>query len=75
MNQVDKSCMHKIEPLFDGWDETLLWSCLQGYMGNAWADNVQDPESAQIITGDFCFFCGKAEYGTCEKHSILFSGG
>ena len=49
---------HKIAPLFDGWDETLLWSCLQGYMGKAWADSTENPRSAQIITADFCFFAG-----------------
>ena len=27
-------------------------------MGNAWADDIQNPKSAQIITGDFCFFAG-----------------
>jgi GNAT superfamily N-acetyltransferase len=55
---VNKEYMHKISILFQGWEETLLWSCLQGYMGNAWTDNLQNPTSAQIITGDFCFFAG-----------------
>lgn len=51
--------MHKIAPLFDGWDETLIWSCLQGYMGNAWVDDIAFPKSTQIITADFCFFAGE----------------
>ncbi|WRS28084.1 GNAT family N-acetyltransferase [Oscillospiraceae bacterium MB08-C2-2] len=51
--------MHKIAPLFEGWNETMIWSCLQGYMGNAWVDSLVSPQSAQIITGDFCFFSGK----------------
>jgi GNAT superfamily N-acetyltransferase len=50
--------MNCIAQLFEGWEETLIWSCLQGYMGNAWADNSENPQSAQIITGDFCFFAG-----------------
>lgn len=58
MIHVSKENMCKIAPIFDCWDETLLWSCLQGYMGNAWADQAQNPNSAQIITGDFCFFAG-----------------
>jgi len=58
MHCLKKEEMYKIAPLFDGWDETLLWSCLQGYMGNAWADDIQSPKSAQIVSGDFCFFAG-----------------
>ncbi len=55
---LKKKDMHRIGQIFDGWNETLLWSCLQGYMGNAWVDEIQNPKSAQIITGDFCFFAG-----------------
>lgn len=50
--------MYRITPIFDGWSETPIWSCLQGYMGNAWVDDIQNPKSAQVITGDFCFFAG-----------------
>ena len=58
MYHLKKDEMNQIAPLFNGWNETLLWSCLQGYMGNAWADDRENPRSAQIITGDFCFFAG-----------------
>ena len=51
--------MAKIQPLFDGWDETLIWACLQGHMGSAWADSPENPKSAQIILGDFCYFAGE----------------
>lgn len=56
---LNKEDMQKIAPLFDGWEETLIWSCLQGYMGNAWVDDHKTPKSAQIIIADFCFFAGK----------------
>lgn len=52
--------LKKLNSLFEGWNETLLWSCLQGFMGTAWADNRTNPESAQIVIADFCFFAGKA---------------
>jgi GNAT superfamily N-acetyltransferase len=55
---INKEDMYKIAPIFDGWNETLIWSCLQGYMGKAWANDIQNPQSAQIIAGDFCFFAG-----------------
>lgn len=60
MYYLKKEELKKIAFLFEGWDETLIWSCLQGYMGNAWTDNIQCPKSARIITGDFCFFAGNS---------------
>jgi GNAT superfamily N-acetyltransferase len=53
-----KEEMNKIAPFFDGWNETLIWSCLQGYMGKAWADDIQNPNSVQVYTADFCFYAG-----------------
>jgi hypothetical protein len=35
-----KEDRYRIAPLFDGWDETLLWPCLQSYMGNIWAEKL-----------------------------------
>lgn len=55
---LSKEDMYRIDPIFNSWNETMIWSCLQGYMGNAWTDNVQNPKSAQILVGDFCFFAG-----------------
>ncbi|GKX66431.1 GNAT family N-acetyltransferase [Inconstantimicrobium mannanitabidum] len=52
----DTKCLEK---LFEGWQETLIWSCLQGCMGRAYADSVSNPKSAQIVIGDFCFFAGE----------------
>jgi RimJ/RimL family protein N-acetyltransferase len=55
---LSKEDMYRIALIFQSWNETMIWSCLQGYMGKAWADDVQNPKSAQIIVGDFCFFAG-----------------
>lgn len=59
MELVKKEDMKKIVPLVGEWEETLIWSCLQGYMGKAWVDQISNPTSVQIITGDFCFFAGE----------------
>lgn len=61
MYRIKKDEMDKIASLFDSWIETPIWSCLQGYMGRAWADDSSKPVSAQIITGDLCFFAGKTD--------------
>ncbi|MHB8066257.1 MAG: GNAT family N-acetyltransferase, partial [Ruminiclostridium sp.] len=55
---LSKEDMYRIAPIFDGWNKTMIWSCLQGYMGNAWSDDVQNPISVQLLVGDFCFFAG-----------------
>lgn len=55
---TDKSA---IAPLFAGWQETLIWSCLQDCMGTAYAAGGGQPRSAQILVGDFCFFAGEPE--------------
>lgn len=49
----------KAARLFDGWNEALIWSCLQGHMGIMVTDNDANPESALIDAGDLCFFAGK----------------
>jgi GNAT superfamily N-acetyltransferase len=61
--------LNKIAPFFCGWNETLIWSCLQGCMGYAIADDEQNPSAAQIIVGDFCFFAGKPNETLVKKAS------
>lgn len=51
----------KAEPLFAGWEETLIWSCLRGTMGELYADDRDNPHSAMAILGDFCFLAGEPD--------------
>ena len=48
-----------VSSLFNGWEETLIWSCLQGIMGKIYADNQNHPAAAMAILGDFIFLAGK----------------
>lgn len=48
-----KESVHK---LFDNWDETMIWSCLQGIMGEIHTNLSED--AAMAILGDFAFFAG-----------------
>lgn len=58
----------KAAALFDGWEETLIYSCLQGIMGKIYADSEENPQSAMAILGDFCFFAGRpTEELVCYK--------
>ena len=56
----------KIAPLFEGWQEALVWSCLQGCMGYAVTDSEEHPSSAEIVVGDFCFFAGAPNPGLAK---------
>lgn len=49
-----------ISNLFGKWEETLIWSCLQGIMGKLYADDLNNPTAAMAVLGDFTFFAGKA---------------
>ena len=51
-------CIEEVEEIFDGWQETLIWSCLQGVMGEIYTDHAVNPSSAMALLGDFCFLAG-----------------
>ena len=48
-----------VSALFGTWEETLIWSCLQGIMGTIYADDRNAPATAMAVIGDFTFFAGK----------------
>ena len=54
--------------LFAKWDETMILSCLQGIMGQVWADDDTDPSSAAAVLGDFCFFAGTPNKDLIQKN-------
>lgn len=58
---------NKAAYLFEGWQETLIWSCLQNVMGCVYVDSVDNPESAMALIGDFCFLAGRP-----DKEMVLF---
>lgn len=46
------------QKIFGEWPEMLITSCLQGVMGDIYADNSEAPRSAMALLGDFCFLAG-----------------
>ncbi len=73
---VELEQAQKAEPLFDGWQETMVWSCLQGVMGKMYADSLESPASAMILLGDFCFLAGKPDKDFfAEKNWAWFGKG
>ena len=57
-----------IAPLFTGWNQTMIWSCLGDCMGKAFADSPDAPASAQIVTGPFCYFAGEVSDALIQNH-------
>ena len=47
--------------LFDGWQETLIWSCLQKVMGRILVTDPENPASAMASVGCFAFLAGKPD--------------
>ena len=49
--------------IFREWDETILWSCLQGVMGDVFI--CEDAAAAWL--GDFCLLAGEANVTMLEE--------
>ena len=49
----------KVKPLFEGWEETLVYSCLQKVMGKVFVTDKEKPKSAMAFVGVFAFPAGE----------------
>lgn len=51
----------KVSALFEGWDETLIYSCLQKVMGRVYVTDPEQPKSALAFIGCFAFYGGEPD--------------
>ena len=51
----------KAAGLFDGWQDTLIYSCLQKVMGKIFVTDVGNPQSAYAFVGCFAFYAGEPD--------------
>ena len=51
----------KVVSLFEGWEETLIYSCLQKVMGKVYVTDLQSPVSAMAFVGCFAFYAGEPD--------------
>ena len=51
----------KVLKLFEGWQDTLIYSCLQKVMGKIFVTDTSDPVSAYAYVGCFAFYAGKPD--------------
>lgn len=49
----------KAEALFAGWEETLIYSCLQQVMGKIYVTDIESPKAACAFVGCFAFYAGE----------------
>jgi hypothetical protein len=49
----------KVAGLFGGWEETLIYSCLQKVMGKIFVTDLESPKSAMAFVGCFAFYAGE----------------
>lgn len=59
MVELNLEQRQKVWPLVEGWDETIIWTGLQGHWGSVWADDAENPRSARVVVGDFVFYAGE----------------
>ena len=53
--------LSKVSHLFEGWHETMIYSCLQGVMGHIYVTDTENPKSAAASAGCFIFYAGKPD--------------
>lgn len=51
----------KVKELFKGWEETMIFSCLQKIMGKIYVTDLENPKSAFAFLGCFGFYAGKPD--------------
>ena len=69
--EADINVRKKLISMFEKIDSTIILSCLQGHMGTAWVDDLENPTVAQITVGIFVFFAGDSE--TKEAEELLYN--
>ena len=57
----------KVKELFKGWEETMLFTCLQKIMGKIYVTDLENPKSAYAFLGCFGFYAGKPDVEIVSK--------
>lgn len=65
--QANDDVRKSLVPMFEGIDSTIVQSYLQGHMGTAYVDDLENPTVAQIIVGVFVFYAGNPDTGAAEE--------
>ena len=64
---VKLSDASNVSKLFEGWQESCIWTCLEGIMGEVYC--TEDMYSAKAVLGDFSYLAGKPNRELIEYNS------
>ncbi len=62
----------KAESIFAGWQETMIYSCLQRVMGKVYVTDLENPVSAFAFAGCFAFLAGVPNVELVEEKPAGF---
>jgi GNAT superfamily N-acetyltransferase len=65
--KVGGNSREKLYPIFKNMKDTMILSYLQGHMGAAWVDDIENPTVAQILVGVFVFYAGDPNAKAAEE--------
>jgi len=65
--KIDKALRKKLIPIFADMGDTMILSCIQGHMGEAYVDNIDNPTAALLIVGAFVFLSGDVNSEIAEE--------
>ena len=51
----------KVKNFYEGWQETLIYSCLQKVMGKIFTTDIASPKSVMTYVGCFAFYAGEPD--------------
>ena len=57
----------KIEALYSGWEESMIWSYFQRVMGEAYVDDIINPKAAIIYVNCFAFAAGQVDENLLQE--------
>lgn len=57
----------KLVTMFEDFNNVVLLSYLQGHMGTAWVNDLENPTVAQITVGIFTFYAGDSKVKETEE--------
>ena len=57
----------KVKNFYEGWQETLIYSCLQKVMGKIFTTDIASPKSVMAYVGCFAFYAGEADRELVRK--------
>lgn len=63
----------KVLNLFNDWQETLIYSCLQKVMGKILVTDLESPKSAMAYVGCFAFYAGEPDKELVSGKPVLKS--